>query len=202
MTLTKSPWDTTMHVVTYAWGGISADGHSEMSTCQMSGGFRLVHTAKRDDVAGGAWIIVAPSEDGPMASAWIKKSINGPMVDTRLAPGQVNRCDRQAMRESIIGQAFLHAWAAGEWNEFTNLTMLANVSEEFSGFDYVDPATYAALAALAGARIGRKEGQMIVWSDGSVLPLPAPDSPDMDYGYALLEEQQALVPHQLEGGRS
>ncbi len=198
------------HVITLAWGGISGDGRYDQSYgqepeprwshCSRSGGFRLVFSVRDPEVVEGAWIIVAPDQDGPRAEDWIRKTVHGPMCSACLKTGEVDRLEGKVLWESIVGQAMLSAWAEWIRNDFTNLATLAalDLKDEhgYGSLDHVDPATYAGLAAQAGARVGRKVGNRIAWLDGTVTELPGPEVEEKDPGYLLLDAQQALIPHQ------
>lgn len=157
-------------VVQLAWGGTSGEylpipgyGHCSSSGCGPLARYLA------ENGYDGMPVVIAPDEHGPMADAWIKTSIGGPMLNTKLGPTEVSRFDG---RDNIVFKFMLESHKEGIRNGFTQLCAMAE-NENFSGLDEVGIDIWLATKRSAGARIGRMEGKGIRWEDGSYSEIPA-----------------------------
>lgn len=108
-------------------------------------------------VAEGGWIIdKIPALDLDKAQA-LSLVLNAPMVDPGLQPGEVTECP-------VPDELF----AQGLEGEFQTLAVLKRTNRKWRGLDQVSPEEYAAYWSKAGARVGRRRGEQILWEDGKV----------------------------------
>lgn len=178
------------------WGGTSGEylpregyGHCSISGCGALA--RMLGEYGYDGLA----VIVAPDQNGPMASAWIKASIQGPMLNTKLGPTEVSRFNG---RDSIVFGAMVSEFESGIRNSFTNLCAMAQ-NEKFSGLDEVGIDVYLAVKKTGGARIGKMIGHSVVWDDGAVSRIPESAFEESPASYwEFWDWDKSVIPHRAE----
>ena len=111
----------------------------------------------------GGWVIDKRRiMDGPRRGEFVDGVMNGPMIDTAVAPSQVDRCPQPSA--ILLG---------GLQGAFQTLAMVKTAKPEWRGLDSIGPEDYAAFWRERGAKVGRRRGDAIVWDDGSRSLIPA-----------------------------
>lgn len=95
----------------------------------------------------------------PMARL-IGASLNGPLLDTTIPAGEVDRCP--------VPSAIL---AAGLEGTFGLLARQKRAEPAWSGLDSVGTATYLAYWRVKGAKIGQRRGGVLAWEGGEEQPI-------------------------------
>jgi hypothetical protein len=147
-----------------------AHPHSRGSTS----GIWPLERALADLAEGGYVIDLQPLAAHPQLLSWV---LRAPMPNGRLEDEEIERLPdevREAARD-------LMPWPGGEyqWLAFLAATRAGEPADgSASPFDSVSAASLAAYWGSRGARIGRRRGHTIYWSDGQRQPLAAPARQD------------------------
>jgi len=106
-------------------------------------------------IEGGYAIDITMIPDDVLVPA----SLNGPLLDTTLADGEVDACP---MPSEVL--------VAGLGGAFLGLAALKVARPGWGGLDSVSLSAYVAYWRGKGASVGQRKGGVIVWDDGHVEP--------------------------------
>lgn len=114
------------------------------------------------DVEEGGWIVDKWGIEPDVAA--IRRALHSPMPDPDLKVGEKLECPE--IPDYMVSPGGLQG-------DFKTLASMRKViGKTYSGLDSVPIEEYAAIWMEWGARIGRRVGNMITWSDGETEEIP------------------------------
>lgn len=152
-------------VLSLGFGGVAAECRDG---CHITYYDRRTAPYLGDVIMGGYVIDKRPAINQHGAGVVLRS----PMVDGKLAPGDVDRFDRS--RLDGAGGFVARAITEDAENPVAGLAGLMLADPTFGGFDFVAPDQYAAYWGRHGAAVGIRTNDKIVWTDGrEPTPIPA-----------------------------
>ena len=173
-------------------GAISATHLCDPADPQSRGSTSGIWSLERalEDLAEGGYVIdLRPLAAHPQLLSWV---LRAPLSNGRLEDEQIERLPdevREAARD-------LMPWLGGayQWLAFLAATRSGEPADGSAGpFDGVSAASLAAYWGSRGARIGKRRGNAIDWSDGQRQPLAAPGRPAAPRPRKNREQNSALA---------
>lgn len=130
----------------------------------------------KDLVDGGVVLVKVRALERSPALA-----VECPILDASLPPHGVVRCSAREGAASLVGQAVMED-PGNEYGRVLKSALVLEAAGEFHGFDKVGLAVFAAWWHAHGALVGVRQGDVILWADGSSSPVdgsaPHPPEPD------------------------